>query len=448
MSAGKSGLIGCLIGLLRNAGIAADDNDEVRLNKTLLVFATALVSAASLLWLPIYWGLGAERCAVLTFLFQVALTGNLASYLRSHNFHAFRLRQLALFLLFPFVAQWSMGSFVASSGLILWGLLGPIAAILCFGVSESRKWFVAYVSLIALTVALDLFISDAKPLAGVALANRATPGFVVLNLAAISSIVYLLLRYAMQQKQRLEAMLVEAHHLLEIEQSQSRRLLRNVLPDAIAERLKSSDQPIADGFADVTVMFADIVNFTPVAATLAPADVFSLLNRIFSSFDELVEQHGLEKIKTIGDAYMVAGGLTGSTGDHTRAMASLALAMQDTLRQGFVVNGQRLGLRIGMATGAVVAGVVGKKKFTYDLWGDTVNLASRLSDEAQTGVILADATTRNRLHQQFDLLDLGPVALKGKGNVAAFRLIGRRAKPRIPPDLGINIDSPALRAAS
>ncbi len=434
----KSGLIGVLC----NAGIAANDDDEVRLNKSLLVLATALVSAASLLWLPIYWGLGAERCAVLTFLFQFALAGNLASYLRSQNFHAFRLRQLALFLLFPFVAQWSMGSFVTSSGLMLWGLLGPVAAVLCFGVGESLKWFVAYVSLIGITLGLDMFVGE------IALGRSSNAGFVVLNVIAISSIVYLLLRYAIGQKQRLEAMLVEAHHLLQIEQSQSRRLLGNVLPDVIAERLKSSDQPIADGFPDVTVMFADIVNFTPVAASLAPVDVFSLLNRIFSSFDELVEQLGLEKIKTIGDAYMVAGGLGASGTDHTRAMAELALAMQDTLRQGFVVNGQRLGLRIGMATGAVVAGVVGKKKFTYDLWGDTVNLASRLCDEAPSGVILTDITTRARLAPQFELADLGTLSLKGKGEVAAHRLLGRYttrqgASHRMPDG-----NYPALRAAS
>lgn len=435
-----------LFGTLRNAGIAAHDDAEVRLNKSLLVFATALVSGASLLWLPIYWGLGAERCAVLTLIFQFALTGNLASYLRTQNFHAFRLRQLALFLLFPFVAQWSMGNFIASSGLILWGLLGPVAAILCFGVGESLKWFVAYVSLIAITVVMDVSLSQSMPIITPETVPRGTPSFVVLNLAAISSIVYLMVRYAMQQKQRLEAMLLEAHSLLQIEQSQSRRLLTNVLPDSIAERLKHSDQPIADRFSNVTVMFADIVNFTPVAASLSPVEVFGLLNRIFSNFDELVEQHGLEKIKTIGDAYMVAGGLCPQSSDHTHAMASLALAMQDTLRQGFVVNGQPLGLRIGMASGPVVAGVVGKKKISYDLWGDTVNLASRLSDEAQPGVILLDRATREVIKNDFALIDLGALSLKGKGEVAAFSLSGARRRLHDAPLFGYECRASGIAA--
>lgn len=419
-----SGITVGLMGRIRNAGIAANDTQEVRLNKSLMVFATGLVAVASMLWLPMYWQLDAERSMMLTLLFQFALTGNLAQYLRANNFHRFRLRQLALFLLFPFIAHWTLGNAFTGSGLLLWGLLGPVAALLCFGVAESLKWFIAYVLLIGLSAIIDATLIDAVELTRLKNLGQDGTLFFVVNLGVISSIVYLLLRYALKRKQTLEAMLQQTNQLLQIEQARSQRLLQNILPAPVAERLKNSDQPIADAFPDVSVMFADIVNFTPMAAAISPVDVFGLLNRVFTRFDELVERHGLEKIKTIGDAYMVAGGLNqhGGCGNDVASMAALALEMQDTLRAGFVVNGQRLKLRIGIATGPVVAGVLGRKKISYDLWGDTVNLASRLSTQARAGSILTDSTTHARLHHRFFFTDGGALALKGKGSVQAFEL--------------------------
>lgn len=423
-----SGKIPGFIAHLCNSGIAAHDDDEIRLKKTLLVLATALVAVASMLWLPLYWDAGPERSAALTFLFQLALAGNLACYLKTTNFHAFRQRQLTLFLLWPFIAQWVLGDFITGSGLILWGLLGPVAAILCFGVAESLKWFVSYVALIVLTAVANTLLGGPLGPGDGAKANPSATLFMVLNCAVISSIVYLLLRYAMTQKQKLETMLIEAHELLQLEQTRSERLLRNILPDNIAERLKTSDKPIADGIEDAVVMFADIVNFTPVAARLSAVDVFTLLNRVFSTFDDLVEHYGLEKIKTIGDAYMVAGGLRAGSSHDGKAMADLALDMQQALRQGFVVGGQRLQVRIGITSGPLVAGVVGKKKFTLDLWGDTVNLASRISEEAQPGMILIDTATQQKLAADFQLQDNGCLMLKGKGQVRVFQLHQRRGR--------------------
>jgi class 3 adenylate cyclase len=194
----------------------------------------------------------------------------------------------------------------------------------------------------------------------------------------------------------------------------------------VAERLKNSNQTIADGFADVTVMFADIVNFTHVAEGMAPTQVFAMLNRIFSSFDELAEEYGLEKIKTIGDAYMVAGGLNDGQADYSVAIADMALAMRELLRRDFTVNESHLEVRIGIGTGPVVAGVVGKKKFIYDLWGDTVNIASRITSEGVPGMIQVDATTYRRLKERFDFHEPQTIYLKGKGNMEVHRMIGRR----------------------
>jgi len=411
---------------LRNAGIEPGDSDELRLNKALLVFATGLVSVASTLWLAIYWSLGPQLSATLPFAFQILLAGNLLVYLKTGNFNFFRIAQLGLFLFFPFVAQWSIGNFITASGLILWGLLAPIGAILCFGVRESIAWFFAYVFLVALTGFFDYYLADAVPVsAATRIPIRTSVFFFALNFVAISSMVYLLLRFSIQEKQKIESKLAEAHRLLQVEQDRSERLLLNILPGPIAERLKNSNQTIADGFADVTVMFADIVNFTQVASGMTPSQVFAMLNRIFSVWDELAEKYGIEKIKTIGDAYMVAGGLNDAREDYSAAIADLALEMRDLLHRDFNVNDRRLDVRIGIGTGPVVAGVVGKKKFIYDLWGDTVNIASRITTEGTPGMVQCDAATWRRLKGQFAFDDAQVMYLKGKGNMTVYRLQGR-----------------------
>ena len=213
---------------------------------------------------------------------------------------------------------------------------------------------------------------------------------------------------------------------MQIEQDRSERLLLNILPGPIAERLKRSNQTIADGFADVSVMFVDIVNFTKIAEGLTPQQVFAMLNRVFSSFDELAEKYGLEKIKTIGDAYMVAGGLNDERTDYSAALVDLALEMRDLLQRDFQVNEMHLEVRIGIGTGPVVAGVVGKKKFIYDLWGDTVNIASRITSEGVPGMVQVDETTYHRLKERFDFLEPQTLYLKGKGNMVVYRAVGRK----------------------
>ena len=171
-------------------------------------------------------------------------------------------------------------------------------------------------------------------------------------------------------------------------------------------------------------MFVDIVNFTRVAEGMTPQQVFSMLNGIFSSFVELAEQYGMEKIKTIGDAYMVAGGLNNESCNYTRAIADLAIAMRELLQRDFSVNAMHLDVRIGIGTDPVVAGVVGKKKFIYDLWGDTVNLASRITSEGVPGMIQVDETTYRRLAEHFDFHPPQTIYLKGKGNTVVYRLLG------------------------
>ena len=411
---------------LRNAGVEPGDSEEQRLNKSLLMFATGLVSVASMIWLALYGYLGPRLSTNPPLVFQLLLIGNVLLYIRTRNFDFFRATQLAFFLFVPFAVQWGIGNFITASGVILWGLLAPIGAILFFGVRESVAWFFAWVFLTLLSGFFDFVLADEVLKPQYAIPIRTSVIFFALNFVTVATMIYILLRYSIQEKQKMQAKLEEAHVLLKAEQEKSERLLLNILPAPVAERLKTSDQTIADGFADVTVMFADIVNFTHVAASLSPNQVFSMLNRIFSAFDEMAERFGLEKIKTIGDAYMVAGGLNDGDIDYSSAIADMAVAMRDTLHRDFAVNSAHLEMRIGIGTGPVVAGVVGKKKFIYDLWGDTVNIASRITAEGVPGMIQCDTTTYRRLCDSFEFYEPQTIYLKGKGEMTVYRLIGRR----------------------
>lgn len=415
-----------LLHWLRTAGMSPNDSEELRLQKSLLIFATGLACLTSVLWLLLYWQIGPRFSSTIPFVFQLLLAGNLLIYLKTQDFDAFRVSQLSIFLFLPFVAQWSIGNFITASGISLWGLLAPIGAVLVIGARESQPWFFAYIFLTALSGAFDIYLADSLLPARNAVPAQATMFFFALNFTCVSTIVYLLLRYAAAEKQKAQARLQDAHRLLQIEQERSERLLLNILPGPVAERLKNSTQTIADGFADVTVMFADIVNFTELAAGLTPQQVFAMLNRIFSAFDELAERYGLEKIKTIGDAYMVAGGLNGGNSEHSLAIANMALDMCEILQRDSADGEARIELRIGIGSGPVVAGVVGKKKFIYDLWGDTVNIASRITCEGVPGKVQVDDRTYRRIADHFDFLPPETVVFKGKGPMVVHRLAGRR----------------------
>jgi len=220
--------------------------------------------------------------------------------------------------------------------------------------------------------------------------------------------------------ERQKVALSEAHQ-------KSERLLLNILPASIADRLRDAPGAIADRFADVTVLFADICAFTPLAESLSPEALVELLNQLFSAFDGLVERHGVEKIKTIGDAYMVVGGLPTPRPDHAAAIANLALDMAASAERFRAPDGRTVQLRIGIHTGPAVAGVIGLKKFSYDLWGDTVNTASRMESHGVPGSITVSRATRERLGAAFEFHDRGVQSVKGKGEMQLFLLTGRSA---------------------
>jgi class 3 adenylate cyclase len=229
--------------------------------------------------------------------------------------------------------------------------------------------------------------------------------------------------------------LTRQQRLLEAERARSEGLLRNMLPESIAERLKQRQEVIADASPQVTVLFTDIVDFTSHAERSPPEATVALLNELFSQFDALTESRGLEKIKTIGDAYMVAGGLPNPRPDHARAVAELALEMLDLAARRSHPDGEPVRLRIGIDTGPVVAGVIGRRRFSYDLWGDTVNTASRMETTGIPGCIQITERTRELLGDRYVLRERGKIQVKGKGKMLTYFLSGRTGEHDHTPDL-------------
>ncbi len=217
-----------------------------------------------------------------------------------------------------------------------------------------------------------------------------------------------------------------SRYALQEEQAKSERLLLNTLPEPIANRLKAGEETISDSFDEVTVLFADIVGFTPFSENLPPEKLLDLLNGLFSGFDKLLEKYDVEKIKTIGDAYMVVGGVPLKKENHAEAIAEMALDMVEVVTHFSKDSGKSLDIRIGINSGPAVAGVIGKKKFTYDLWGDTVNTASRMESHGEKGKIQVTEFTYNKLQHDFELAERGVINIKGKANMRTYYLEGRK----------------------
>lgn len=399
-----------------------DDTEEGKLQRNLLILACAFMNFAVMLWLAIYWVMGQNFSSNVPLAYQAISITSLVYYLKTKNFEVFRFIQLGLFLFAPFIMQWSIGNSVTASGVMLWALLAPMAAVVVSGWRESIPWFVAYIVLTFVSGLFDYFLG----VGGTGGLEMRTIGvFFALNFAAMSSILYFLFRYFVTETEKIKEQLDQQHSLLLDEQKKSERLLLNVLPTSIAHRLKENHGLIADGHADVTVMFADISNFTQMTEQMAPKEMVELLNTIFTWFDSMSEKYGLEKIKTIGDAYMVVGGLARNRVDYVKNIADMALEMREFVGLHPELTRHNLGLHVGIATGPVVAGVIGTKRFIYDLWGDTVNIASRLSDDGARGDILTDKTTFNRLRQYYTFDAPSVISVKGKGELAVYRMTGK-----------------------
>jgi adenylate cyclase len=400
--------------LLARIGADARDDEELRQKKALLVVLAVLILPVSVVWGSLYLSLG-SAVGVVPFVYFAVSLGSLVVFARTRRFHPFLVTQLLDILLTTTVGQMLVGGFLPSGGVGLWGLLAPLGALVFLEVRQAVAWFVAFVVVFLLTgVAGEVLFSDAD------LPVWFISTMLALNVVGTASIAFTILAsFAHQRNVALTA--------LRAEQEKSEGLLLNILPSVIAERLKAAAQPIADHFAAASIVFADVVDFTPLAQRLPPAETVGILDQLFSRFDALVERHGLEKIKTIGDCYMAAAGVPSVDPDHAPKAARLALDMRDELDVSAQAGLPGLELRIGINSGPVVAGVIGTKRFLYDLWGDAVNTASRMESHGTPGEIQITRATYELLKDEFVCRHRGTIDVKGKGEMETWYLVGVRS---------------------
>jgi adenylate cyclase len=394
---------------------------EEKLSGDMLMLTTGFMMCAAALWLAVYWSMGYQYSTAIPLIFQGLSVLTIALWWKFRRLYLFAVIQLALILFTPFAMQWSIGNFVNASGVSLWGLMAPVGAVTVLGTRQSMPWFFAWLFMTVMAGVFDYLLSGTVNKFDL----QTVAVFFVLNFAAISVMIYSLLWYFASEKQKLRAQVDASHEEIRQERDRSERLLLNILPPAIAERLKRNEVNIAQGHADVTVMFADIVGFTRMTEELSPVETVKILNDVFSVFDDIADKHRVEKIKTIGDAYMACAGLdTGAQIHYADAVASMAIEMIHKVEEYRRRTGERVQIRIGIGTGPVVAGVIGKKKFIYDMWGDTVNVAFRLAADAPAEAIHVDLMTHRRLYNRFHFEPGQELEIKGKGRMQVFALTG------------------------
>jgi adenylate cyclase len=399
----------------RLAGIGADpgDDDDLRQKKSLLVLLAVLILPVSLVWGASYLAFG-SRVGVLPFIYFAISLGSLVIFSRARSFGPFLTAQLLDVLLMTTLGQMVSGGFLPSGGVGLWGMLAPLGALVFLEVRQAIGWFLGFLgAFVLLGIAGEVFFTDIDVPAWF------TATMLALNVVGTGAVAFTVLAlFATQRNAALAA--------LRVEQGRSEALIRNVLPGPIAERLKDGTGSIADHVESATILFADVVDFTPLAGRLSPAEVVGTLDQLFSHFDTLVERHGLEKIKTIGDAYMAAAGVPDPCADHARRAALLALDMRDSVATSPIAGRQGLELRIGINSGPVTAGVIGTKRFLYDLWGDAVNTASRMESNGTPGRIQITRATYELLRNDFVCESRGAISVKGKGEMETWYLVGAR----------------------
>jgi guanylate cyclase len=314
--------------------------------------------------------------------------------------------ELLAILFAPNVSMIPLGGFITSTGVGIWGILAPMGALVFDGVRSGIRWYVAFLVVFLGSGIAGEILGNVSPLPA-----WFTTTMLALNIAVGGTMVFTLLAIFAKQRR-------DAQAALQVAQDRAETLLLNVLP-----------RSIADQFSEASILFADVVDFTPMSDQLAPADVVGLLDHLFSHFDALADRYGLEKIKTIGDCYMVAAGVPTPRPDHARALVLMALEMSEAMRSSDEVGHLGLELRIGINSGPVVAGVIGRKRFLYDLWGDAVNTASRMESQGTPGRIQITRATYELIADEFACEPRGTMAVKGKGEMEIWHVLGRAPSP-------------------
>jgi adenylate cyclase len=399
---------------IQHVGFDPSDSDDERLTKSLFISALFPVMLATFVWGILYTAFGEIAAGLISFGYFIVTAANLFIINRMRQIRFFLPLQLSLGLLLPFLHTLILGGIGASGAVILWSILTPLGAIIFYSRQIAMRWWLVNLLLIATAVILPPYIRQENFLPA-ALIDI----FFFTNIGGVSLIVFITLSYFLAQKN-------EAYRLLRIEQEKGENLLLNILPKEIAAILKDGNRTIADSFDGVSILFADLVGFTPLTAKMAPIEMVNLLNEIFSYFDGLVEKYDLEKIRTIGDSYMVASGVPRVRKDHAHAMVNMAIEMRDYILNLPPVEGKQIEFRIGINSGPVVGGVIGRKKFVYDIWGDAVNVASRMESHGLANQIQITAATHQIIQHDFLCTPRGTVEIKGRGEMETWFVVEAR----------------------
>ena len=405
----------------RAADLAAGPNasDSDRLASGLFLIVTASGVAAGALWALGYVFLGRPLSAVIPGGFAVIAAGIVAWILRTRRLGRLRELELLLILLLPAALQATLGGYVRGSAVIVWSFFAPLSALVFFGPRAGWGWLGGFIAVLGVSAVFEPALARSAP----PLPAAAQTALFVFNFCGVAALVTLVLAYFRIQRDR--AM------------DRSERLLLNVLPPEIAERLKRNEYPIADRFEEVSVLFADMVGFTERSARESPDVMVATLNEFLSAFDGLAQRHRLRPIRTTGDSYLVVGGLPVPRADHAEAIADMALDMLETIRTLNQRHGWSVSFRIGVNSGPTMAAVVGSHRFTYDVWSDAVNTASRMESTGVPDRIQVTEETYGRLCATYRFEPRGTIEVKGKGPMVTYFLVGRRSEAdRMPQEAG------------
>ncbi|HEX6222441.1 MAG TPA: adenylate/guanylate cyclase domain-containing protein [Acidimicrobiia bacterium] len=404
-----------------NLGASPEDTDEERAYKSTHILMSGVTAPVVSLWSVFYAAFGLTLAAAIPLVYAGMTAAGLVLVARTKRIELFRRSQLTMWVTLPFLLQWSVGGFINSSGVAMWAIGAPLLASLIGAVPG--PWFLGFAGLSVVSGVIDGRLAAIAP----DLPSGLIVTLFVLNFLGVAFVIYVSLRFFVRERQRMTT-------ALELERRKSDLLLLNILPERIAQRLKSGEELIADRVDDVTILFADLVGSTAMSERLAADELVELLNELFTAFDELADSYGLEKIKVIGDAYMVVGGLEPQGQDHTARVADMALAMRRELpRHGR--GGHELQMRFGIHAGPVIAGVIGRRKFSYDLYGDAVNTAARMESHGIAGQIQVSEEVYRRLASRYVLEERGTIDVKGKGPMKTY-LLGEKV-PTVSGELGV-----------
>ena len=382
-------------------GADPNDDDDIRLQKSLLVVCAFPFMLAGVAWGLLYIFSNEPLAGSIPLSYAFISLLSILYFGRTRQYRFFRFSQLTLILLLPFFLMVALGGFINSSAVILWSLICPLGALLFDEPRHAPRWFLAFAILVVLSGFLQPYARLANNLSLVLVIF-----FFVINLVGVGSLVFIMVFYFVGQKNMF--------------QQKSESLLLNILPKEIAAILKNESRTIADHYQEASVLFADMVGFTPLSAQLPPVEMVELLNEVFSFFDSLLDKYGVEKIRTIGDSYMVASGVPRGRPDHAQALARMALDMRDYISTHTFRNGQRVSFRIGINSGSMIAGVIGRRKFVYDVWGDAVNVASRMESHGLGGAVQITQSTYELIKDEFVCEPRGTVNVKGKGEMEVW----------------------------